>query len=223
VLSHIPSCTASLPLMTRSLILVANSLNLHSCLGAIMTNQRVQGILDNSPPVSSFSLGQITAKTRFPPCGLVTLQLQVLANPRDGCNTHHAHCCWPFRLVRHAEGGARHASGASSLRHAFRTIPIHFASMSQMAWDASAIVVIVNNPRHVQRARMRRVGKTCAERVRSDSLMFQDVRRSNTVGYNLCLCKQNDDAVCSAIYGFRSPCRPLGMTAVSSNAPCLRC
>ena len=32
-----------------------------------------------------------------------------------GNNTHHAHCCWSFRLMRHAEGGSRHASGVSSL------------------------------------------------------------------------------------------------------------
>ena len=61
-----------------------------------------------------------------------------------GNNTHHAHCCWSFRLMRHAEGGATRVGCVfSPPLHDLRKIPIHFARMSQMVRDASAIVVIV--------------------------------------------------------------------------------
>src|SRR5712691_393853 len=56
----------------------------------------------------------------------------------------------------------------------------------------------------VQRASVRRRGKTCSERVRRDSLISQDLCRSNTVGYNPHLCKQNDDAVWCGEPGLRS-------------------
>ena len=46
---------------------------------------------------------------------------------------------------------------------------------------------------------MRRRGTTRSGRVRSDSLISEDLRRSNTVSYNPHLCKQNDDEVCPPV------------------------
>ena len=78
-------------------------------------------------------------------CSSCELALRPSYPDLGGNNTHHAHGCWSFHLMRHAEGGARHASGASSPTplHDLRRIPIHFARMSQMVRDASTIVVLV--------------------------------------------------------------------------------
>ena len=47
-------------------------------------------------------------------CSSCELALRPSYPDLGGNNTHHAHGYWPFHLMRHAEGGARHASGASS-------------------------------------------------------------------------------------------------------------